>query len=81
LRVREFLSSLLSYPGHVQLSIHEQGEFERPADGQDILFGEDQLGDPLPVVQQLALSAHAGHVTGICYGAQHATVFGPEGPV
>jgi hypothetical protein len=29
---------------HVELGIHEQGEFERSANGQHILFRENQLG-------------------------------------
>ena len=67
---------------HIELGIHEQGEFERSANGQHILFRENQLGDPLPVLAQLSLFAHGGHVVARpANGAQCAAVFGREGPV
>jgi hypothetical protein len=61
---------------HVELGIHEQGEFERSANGQHILFRENQLGDPLPVLAQLPLFAYPGHVIArLADGAQRAAVF------
>src|SRR6266508_3956957 len=55
-----------SYPAsefrHIQLGVHEQREFKRPANGQHILFREDQLAGPLPAATQLSFLVHAGHV-------------------
>src|SRR5262245_24178160 len=50
--------SLTTRPGHsfrknfrhVQLSVHEQGEFKCPADGHHIGLCENELTGPLPVV-------------------------------
>jgi hypothetical protein len=44
------------------LGIHEQRHLKRPADDQHILFGEDQLGQPLPVLPRLPFRVHRGDV-------------------
>jgi hypothetical protein len=74
----------LEYPASdfrcVQLGIHEQRELERPANGQYVLFCEDQFTGPLPVGTQLAFLVHARHVIArIADGAQRTTVFGRQG--
>ena len=43
---------------HVKLGVIEQRQLERPANGQPVLFRENQLGYPLPVVRQLAFLAN-----------------------
>jgi hypothetical protein len=46
------------------------------------LFGKDQLGNSLPAGLQLALFAHAGHVSArFANGAQRTAVFGRQGSV
>jgi hypothetical protein len=46
---------------------------------QHVLFGEDQLGESLPMAPQFSLLADAGHViAGIADGAQDAAVFGRQ---
>ena len=43
---------------------------------------ENELAGPLPVLAQLSLFAHGGHVVArIADGAQEAAVFGRKGPV
>ena len=50
--------------------------------GQHILFCEYQFADPLPVIPQLSLLAHAGHVIArLANGAQRAAVFGRQGAI
>jgi hypothetical protein len=53
-----------------------------PADGQHILFCENELAGPLPVGTQLAFLVYARHVIArIADGAQDAAVFGRQGTV
>ena len=57
-------------------------EFNRSANGQHILFCEDQFAGSLPMAAQLSLLADAGDViVGIADGAQDAAVFGRQGAV
>ena len=44
---------------HVELGVHEQRELES-ADGQHVLFCEDQFAGPLPMATQLSLLTDAG---------------------
>jgi hypothetical protein len=46
-------------------------KLERPANGQHVLFCEDQFAGPLPMATQLSLLADADHViAGIADGAE-----------
>jgi hypothetical protein len=64
----------------MQLGIHEWGQLERPTNGQHILFGEDQFGDPLPIGPLLPLPANAGHILDrLANGEDRAAVFGQQG--
>jgi hypothetical protein len=57
----------------------EERELERPADGQYVLFCEDQFAGPLLVGTQHSLLAHARHVVArIADSAQRAAVFGRQ---
>jgi hypothetical protein len=57
----------------------EERELERPADGQYVLFCEDQFAGPLLVGTQHSLLAHARHgVARIADSAQRAAVFGRQ---
>jgi hypothetical protein len=44
--------------------MHEKREFKSSANGQYILFCEDQLGHSLPLAAQLSFFPDAGHVLG-----------------
>ena len=46
---------------HLQLGIHEQREFNRPADGHYVGLRENELARPLPMRAALALVADRGH--------------------
>jgi hypothetical protein len=59
--------------------IHEESEFKRPANGQHVLFGEDQFASPLPVATQLSFLVHPGHVIArIADDVQHAAILGRQ---
>jgi hypothetical protein len=46
----------------VELGIHEQGEHQALANVPHVGFRENELAGPLPVLAQLPLLAHSGHV-------------------
>jgi hypothetical protein len=60
-------------------SIAALSKVERPANGQHVLFCEDQLRDSLPLTPQLPFLVHASHVVArLPDSGQRATLFGRQ---